>query len=301
MKADVIDRIKALLPGFSKNQKLVAHYIMEHTEEAAFNTAARIGSILNISESTVVRFATAAGYKGFPDLQKALLEIVKNRLMGVNKLDITKNDSQSDIINYVMKNDADNIIATMNELDTDSFNLAADIISGAEKVYVTGTRSCAPLAELLGYYLRMVVKDVIIVTSLSPSEIFEQMINMSSRDVLIGISFPRYSARTLKAMEFANDRNAGVISITDTIYSPMNLYSSCNLLARSGMTSVTDSLAAAMSLINALVVALCAQNSNRVVKKLKKLRDVWDDYHISDNDEINFLDDDVMDYLKGLD
>lgn len=300
MENNFLKRLKEEIPNLSKGQKKIAHYIIENLDEAAFSTAAKLGNATGVSESTVVRFATALGFDGFPEFQAELEKTVRSRFKSVNRLDIEGKITQSKILEYVLHNDAEKINDTLKEIDSDSFEAAVDIISDSKRVYVVGVRSCAPLAEFLSFYLRMIVPDVITVTTNSSSEMFEQMINMGENDVVIGISFPRYSMRTLKAMEFANNRNATVIAITDNSHSPMNLYSSCNLFAKSDMASVVDSLVAPLSLINAIIVAVCVKNSKQVVRNLEMLNQVWDDYQVTNNDEINFLDEKLMQDLKGL-
>ena len=300
MENNFLERLKEEIPNLSKGQKKIAHYIIENLDEAAFSTAAKLGNATGVSESTVVRFASALGFDGFPEFQAELEKTVRSRFKSVSRLDIEGKVSQSKILEYVLHNDAEKIRDTLKEIDSGSFDMAVDSIAGAKRVYVAGVRSCAPLAEFLSFYLRMIVPDVITVTTNSSSEMFEQMINMGENDVVIGISFPRYSMRTLKAMEFANNRNAMVIAITDNSHSPMNLYSSCNLFARSDMASVVDSLVAPLSLINALIVAVCVKNSKQVVHNLEMLNQVWDGYQVTNNDEINFLDEKLMQDLKGL-
>ena len=172
--------------------------------------------------------------------------------------------------------------------------MAVNAILEAEHVYITGLRSCAPLADFLHFYLNMIRGNVTLLNTTSVSETFEQMIRIDEKDVIIGISFPRYSMRTLKTLEFANDRNAKVISITDSIHSPMCLYSSCNLLARSDMVSIVDSLVAPLSVINALVVAMCLKRPQEVKKNLETLEEAWNNYQVYLNDEINFIDEEPM-------
>lgn len=297
---DILEQIKEALPKLSKSQKKISHYIIENLEEAAFCTAAMIGKATGVSESTVVRFAVTMGYEGFPEFQQALAMTVRTRLKTVNKIDIEGNMSRSKILENVLMGDSNKILSTLEELDGEAFDLAVDTITEARRVYIVGVRSSAPLAQFLAFYLRMIVPDVVLVTTTSSSEIFEQMLYVNESDVVIGISFPRYSMRTLKAMEFANNRNAKVIAITDSIHSPMNLYSSCNLFARSDMASIVDSLVAPMSLINALIVALSVHNSKTIVKNLEMLNEVWDDYQLTNNDEINYLGDNLLNDLKGL-
>lgn len=300
MGQNILEALNGKIPDLSKNHKKIARYIIENIDEAAFLTAAEIGKKLDISESTVVRFATALGYAGFPAFQRELSFYLRNRLKEVNKIDIKSEISHSAIIDYVMQSDCEKIKSSLEDVNSEVFDTAVSLIKNAGCVYVVGIRTAAPLADIFEFYLRMVVDRVVKVTTNSSSEIFEQMINVNEKDVVIGISFPRYSMRTLKAMEFANDRKARVISITDSIYSPMNLYSSCNLFAKNELATVVDSMVAPMSLINALIIALCIKNSDKVVDRLETLSQVWDDYQVTNNDEINYLDDNIMNDLKGL-
>lgn len=300
MNKNVMELMKEKFPTFSKSQKKISHYIIENIETAAFMTAARIGKATGVSESTVVRFANTMGYEGYPEFSEALSSVVKSRLKTVDRIDIESNMSRSKIVENVLKGDADKIINTLEEFNQGTFDMAVDLISNAKRVYIVGVRSAAPLAQFLAFYLRLIVHNVVLVTTTSSSEIFEQMLRVNEKDVVIGISFPRYSMRTLKAMEFANNRNARVIAITDNIHSPMNLYSSCNLFARTDMASIVDSLVAPMSLINALIVALCVQNSKKTVRNLETLNEIWEDYQLTNNDEINYLNENLLNDLKGL-
>ena len=294
-KQDVLVRIEGKYASMSKSHKAIAGFIKEHYDQAVFMTAAKLGEELSISESTVVRFASGLGYEGYPEFQKALADWVKNKLSNVQKMDVKyANHSQSEILTSVLEADIEKLQDTIGNLDADAFETAVNVILGAENVYIIGLRSCAPLAEFLQFYLNMIRGKVTLLNSTSVSETFEQMIRISDKDVMIGISFPRYSMRTLKAMEFANDRNAKVISLTDSIHSPMCLYSSCNLLARSDMVSIVDSLVAPLSVINALVVALCLKKPQDVKTNLENLESVWNNYQVYLNDEINFIDEEPM-------
>lgn len=294
-KQDVIVRIEEKYTSMSKSHKAIAGFIKEHYDQAVFMTAAKLGEELSVSESTVVRFASGLGYEGYPEFQKALADWVKNKLSNVQKMDVKyANHSQSEILTSVLEADIEKLQDTIGNLDADAFETAVNVILGAENVYIIGLRSCAPLAEFLQFYLNMIRGNVTLLNSTSVSETFEQMIRISNKDVMIGISFPRYSMRTLKAMEFANDRNAKVISLTDSIHSPMCLYSSCNLLARSDMVSIVDSLVAPLSVINALVVALCLKKPQDVKENLENLESVWNNYQVYLNDEINFIDEEPM-------
>lgn len=292
---DIISRINELFANMSKSHKLIAGFISEHYDQAVFMTAAKLGETLGISESTVVRFASGIGYEGYPELQKALEEWVKGQLNSVQKIGVKYGGStQSEVLTSVLGADIEKIQDTIVNLDPNAFETAVNAILEAKSIYVVGLRSCEPLARFLHFYLNMIRGEVFLLSTTSVSEMFEQMIRIDAKDVLIGISFPRYSMRTLKAMEFANDRNAKVIAITDTIHSPMNLYSSCNLFARSDMVSIVDSLVAPLSLINALVVALCLKRPDEVKNNLETLEETWNNYQVYLNDEINFIDEEPM-------
>ncbi len=294
-KSGVFDRIEEKYAKMSRSQKKIAGFIVDHYEEAVFMTAAQIASNLQVSESTVVRFASGIGYCGYPEFQRALEECVKGKMGRTHRMDARyRNSSQEDILTTVMNADIRKLKETLAEVDTAAFGVAVDTILKAKTVYLMGLRSCGPLAGFLAFYLNMIRGNVVLLSSNSLSETFEQMLRISKRDCFIGISFPRYSMRTLKAMEFANDRNAKVIAITDSVNSPMNLYSSCNLFARSDMVSIADSLVAPLSLINALVVALCMKIPQDVKKNLDMLEETWNNYQVGMNDEIDQIGDASM-------
>ncbi|MCM1027897.1 MAG: MurR/RpiR family transcriptional regulator [Roseburia sp.] len=292
---DVLNRIAERFDRMSKSQKAIAAYISEHYDQAVFMTAAKLGAALGISESTVVRFAAGLGYEGYPEFQKALVECVRGKLGSIQKMDAKYGRStQSEVLTSVITADIEKLQHTIDNLDPAAFELAVSTILEAETIYIMGLRSNEPLAEFLHFYLNMVRGGVVLLKTTSVSETFEQMIRISHRDCFIGISFPRYSMRTLKAMEFANDRNAKVIAITDSVNSPMNLYSACHLLARSDMVSIVDSLVAPLSVINALVVALCLKCPQEVRQNLEMLEETWNNYQVYLNDEINFIDDEPI-------
>ena len=292
---DIITRIDQYYGKMSKGQKTIANFIYDHYDQAVFMTAAKLGDTVGVSESTVVRFASYVGYSGYPEFQKDLEEWVQNKINSVQKIDAKYGRStQSEILTSVLNADIEKITDTIDNLDPAAFETAVNTILEAKNIYIMGIRSCAPLADFLHFYLNMIRGNVILLRTTSVSETFEQMIRIDENDAMIGISFPRYSMRTLKAMEFANDRNAKVIAITDTVHSPMNLYSSCNLLARSDMVSIVDSLVAPLSLINALVVAMCLKRPAEVTKNLKELESAWNNYQVYLNDEINFIDEESM-------
>ena len=292
---DIITRMNEKFMKMSKGHKAVASYISDHYEQAVFMTAAKLGETVGVSESTVVRFASGLGYEGYPEFQKELESWVKNKLNTVQKIGTKYGKStQAEILNSVLNADIEKIKDTLVSLDAVAFEAAVNIILEAETIYLVGVRSCEPLADFLHFYLNMIRGNIVLLKTTSMTEMFEQMIRIGEKDAIIGISFPRYSMRTLKAMEFANDRNAKVLTVTDSIHSPMNLYSSCNLLARSDMVSIVDSLVAPLSLINALVVALCLKQPEIVKKNLETLEDVWNNYQVYLNDEINFIDEEPM-------
>lgn len=292
---DVLTRIDERYRKMSKNHKKIAEYIQENIDQAVFMTAARMGEVLGISESTVVRFASGLGYDGYPGFQKALEECIRGKLNDVQKMSIKYGrSSQSEVLTSVLTSDMEKIKMTLENLDSQAFDAAVDAILRADTVYIMGLRSNEPLAGFLHFYLNMIRGNVVLLRSTSISEIFEQMIRIREKDCFIGISFPRYSMRTLKAMELANDRNAQVIAITDSIHSPMNLYSSCNLLASSDMVSIVDSLVAPLSVINALVVALCMKCPQEVKNNLELLENTWNNYQVYLNDEIDYIDEDAM-------
>lgn len=297
---DLTSRINECYGSLSKGQKILATYITDNYDKAVFLTAAKMGQVVGVSESTVVRFATHLGYKGYPEFQKALEEMVRNKLNSIQRMEVTYGRiSQSHILETVLQSDQEKIKDTLEHIDEHAFELAVDTIIKAKHIYIVGIRSCAPLAAFMAFHFNLMFENVTLLQTNNSSELFEQMVRISKDDVIIGISFPRYSMRTLKAMEFANNRNAKVITLTDSVHSPMNLYSSCNLIARSDMASIVDSLVAPLSVINALIVALCMKKQGEVAKTLETLEDIWNEYQVYENDEINYIDDKIkMRYAK---
>lgn len=297
---DLTSRINECYGSLSKGQKILVTYITDNYDKAVFLTAAKMGQVVGVSESTVVRFATHLGYKGYPEFQKALEEMVRNKLNSIQRMEVTYGRiSQSHILETVLQSDQEKIKDTLEHIDEHAFELAVDTIIKAKHIYIVGIRSCAPLAAFMAFYFNLMFENVTLLQTNNSSELFEQMVRISKDDVIIGISFPRYSMRTLKAMEFANNRNAKVITLTDSVHSPMNLYSSCNLIARSDMASIVDSLVAPLSVINALIVALCMKKQGEVAKTLETLEDIWNEYQVYENDEINYIDDKIkMRYAK---
>ena len=286
-KNELLNKIEDGYPKFSKGQRKLADFIQKDYDKAAFLTAAKMGEEVGVSESTVVRFAMALGYEGYPGFQKALGEMVRTKLNSIQRMEVTYGRiSQGEILASVLHSDIEKIKLTMEAIDHE---MAVDTILNARKIYVVGIRSCAPLASFLCFYLNLVCEEVVAVNTSSPSEIFEQMLRINEKDAIIGISFPRYSMRTLKALEYASNRKAKVITLTDSVHSPMTLYSSCNLIARSDMASIVDSLVAPLSVVNALVVALCMKKQKEVITTLETLEEIWDEYQVYSKDELNMV------------
>ncbi len=291
---ELLARLDEKYPKLSKGQRRLTDYIRQNYDKAAFLTAAKMGEAVGVSESTVVRFATQLGYKGYPEFQKALGEMVRTKLNSIQRMEVTYGRiTQSEILTNVLHSDIEKIKLTMESIDQQAFEMAVDTIINAKKIYIVGIRSCAPLASFLAFYLNLIFDNVVTVNANGSSDIFEQIIHVDEEAVVIGISFPRYSMRTLKALEFASNRKAKVITLTDSVHSPMTLYSSCNLIARSDMASIVDSLVAPLSVINALVVAVCMKKQNEVINTLGKLEEIWDEYQVYSRDELNPVNDSV--------
>ncbi|MCQ2511093.1 MAG: MurR/RpiR family transcriptional regulator [Lachnospiraceae bacterium] len=280
-------RINSQYNSMSKGQKRLANFIINHYDQAVFMTAAKLGKQVDVSESTTVRFAVLLGYEGFPQFHNALQEHVMTKLNSVQRMEVSFGRIEPDkILDTVLQSDIEKIKMTLEQTNREAFSQAVDLILEAKHVYIVGIRSCAPLAGFLSYYMNQIVPNVHLVGASSYSELFEEIIRIGEKDVIIGISFPRYSRRTLKAMEFASNQKAKVITITDSTHSPMNLYSSCNLIARSDMASIVDSLVAPLSLINALLVALCMKSQKEVLHTLETMERIWDEYNVYNNDEM---------------
>jgi DNA-binding MurR/RpiR family transcriptional regulator len=280
-KQDLISRIQSSMTEFSKGQKLIANYILNHYDKAAFMTAARLGSVVGVSESTVVRFATELGYDGYPKLQKALQELIRTKLTAVQRMEITSDRiGDQDILTTVLNSDMDKIRLTLEEIDKQGFEEIIETILKAEKIYILGVRSSAALASFLGFYFNLIFDNVRLVHTTSVSEMFEQILRVKPGDVVIGISFPRYSRRTIKALQYAKDQKCKVIAITDSYLSPLASYADHTIIARSDMASFVDSLVAPLSVINALIVALGMRKKNEVYRTFEQLERIWDEYQV---------------------
>lgn len=288
---DLLTNMKERMAEFSKGQRAIARYIISNYDKASYMTAAALGKNAGVSESTVVRFAYEMGFAGYPEFQQAMADYVTGRLNMVKRLEIATDEMDpNEIADFVMANDIENIKNSWEHIDRNALNEAVESIINAEKIYIVGIRSSGALAELLAFYLKLVRDNVVMINNNGSTEVFEQMLHVGSRDVVIGISFPRYSMRTIKAMEFANDRNARVIAITDNKHSPINLYSSCNLFAHSNMSSVVESFSAAVSLINVLIVSIYMKKKEQVLDNIKMLEEVWEQYQNEEPDEIDLFD-----------
>ena len=283
---DLISKIQTELPGFSKGQKQIARYILEHYDKAAFMTASRLGVTVGVSESTVVRFATELGYDGYPHLQRALQEMIRNKLTSVQRMEVAGDRMGGrDVLQTVLHADTDMIRVTLDEIDRDAFQGAVDALMGAHRIYILGVRSSSALANFLGFYFNLLFDNVTLVHTNSVSEIFEQVLRIGPGDVLFGISFPRYSKRTLSAMQYARDRGAKVIALTDSQLSPLARVADHLLLARSDMASFVDSLVAPLSVINALIVAVGMSRRDEIEHTFNKLESIWEKYDVYEKPE----------------
>ena len=278
-RQELLARINQTGRRLSKGQKRIAEYIVNHYDKAAFMTASKLGDKVQVSESTVVRFAIALGYDGYPALQKALQEMIRNRLTAVQRVEMTGDMSESAVLGMVFKADMQNIRQTIEDLDEANFSRTVDALCKAERVYVVGVRSSAPLAQFLGYYMNFIRDNVMVITS-GISDVLEQVARVGEKDVVLGISFPRYSRRTIEAMNYAKGKGATVVSLTDTPLSPLGEASDFCLTARSDMASFVDSLVAPISLINALIVAMSLRHREEVSEHFAQLESLWERNHV---------------------
>lgn len=277
---DLMRLIQSRFPRLSKGQKLIAEYILKNYDKAAFMTAAKLGISVGVSESTVVRFANELGFSGYPKLQKALQELIKNKLTTVQRLELS-NDyiSEGYALKGVLKADIENIRSTLEKINYNTFEDVVNKIFEAERIYIIGLRSSTALAEFLGFYLNIILQNVKIV-GYGMSDIFEQMINVGEGDLVIGIGFPRYASRTIDALAFAQDRGASVVAITDSLLSPLAAKSDYSLIAQSNMASFVDSLVAPLSVINALIIAVGMREKKSITDTFNSLEKIWTEYNV---------------------
>ncbi len=280
IKQDLMRTIQMKFPRLSKGQKLIAEYILKHYDKAAFMTAAKLGNSVGVSESTVVRFANELGFSGYPRLQKALQELIKNKLTTVQRIELS-NDfvSEESALKGVLKSDMENIRATLEKINQKTFEDVVNSIFEAKRIYIIGLRSSTALADFLGFYLNLIRENVKIVTY-GMSDIFEQMINISEDDLVIGIGFPRYAARTIEALNFAQSRGTKVVAITDSLLSPLASKADYTLIAQSNMASFVDSLVAPMSVINALIIAVGMREKVKISNTFSNLESIWQEYQV---------------------
>lgn len=281
MTSDILTKIQTRLPGFSKGQKMISRYIIDSYDKAAFMTASRLGKTVGVSESTVVRFAVELGYDGYPSMQKALQEMILNRLTSVQRIEVANDRiGDQDVVSMVLQEDIDKIRQTNETTDRASFEAAVDAIVKAQKIYILGVRSSASLASFLSFYYNYMFDNVCLITTPGTGGMFEQIVRVTPQDAVIGISFPRYSTSTVKGIQYCHDIGATVIGVTDSIDSPVGLCSDYVLAAKSDMVSLVDSLVAPLSLINALIVATAQRREMELARTLNNLERVWDEYEV---------------------
>ncbi len=281
MNQDILALIQENMNTFSKGQKRIAAFILESYDKAAFMTASRLGKKVGVSESTVVRFAAELGYDGYPDMQKSLQKMIRNRLTSVQRIEVTNDRiGDQDLVSMVLQSDMEKIRLTLEELDRDTFDHAVKAIVSAKRIYIIGVRSSAAIASFLGFYFNLIFDNVVNVTAGTASEMFEHLLRVGEDDVVIGVSFPRYSSRTVQAMSFARDRKATTVAITDSEASPLAPICKYTLKARSDMASFGDSLVAPLSLVNALLVAVSRAKNDDLANTFQTLERIWEDYGV---------------------
>ena len=276
---ELIQRLNHSVKKLSKSHRRIAKCNVTHYDKVVFMTASKLGEYVGVSESTVVRFAAALGYSGYPQLQKALQELLRHRLTASQRFELTNDMDHVQVLNKVLKADIQNIRSTLDELDIGSFERAIDAIIQARQIYVMGLRSSAPIAEFFVHYLKFIFPNVRVVTS-GVSDVFEQLSRIGEGDLLIGISFPRYASRSIEAMDFARKQGASLIAITDGPLSPLHSTADICLMAKSDMSSFVDSFAAPLSLINALLVALGQRRRTEVSEYFNKMERIWAEYDV---------------------
>lgn len=281
MGKDILGVIQNNMSSFSKGQKLIGRFILENYDKAAFMTASKLGKTVSVSESTVVRFATELGYDGYPAMQKALQEMIRSKLTSIQRIEVT-NDRMGDhdVLTAVVQSDIEKLRISLEEVNREEFSQAVDAIVGARKIYILGVRSAAALCEFMAFYFNLIFDNVSHIQTTLASEMFEQMLRVGKDDVVIGVSFPRYSTRTVRAMEFARDQGAKVVAITDSELSPLYDTANYRLLAKSDMASFVDSLVAPLSIINALIVAIGRKKATEVTGTFQRLEQIWDEYQV---------------------
>ena len=283
MKRNLLKLVESRMSSFSKGQRLIAKYVIDNYDKAAYMTASKLGAEVNVSESTVVRFANELGFEGYPEFQHSLQENVRTKLTSFQRIEVTNNLlGDGDILSKVLMADSDNIKHTLEGVDREAFEATVNKIIDAKNIYIIGVRSSSYLAGFLSYNLNMIFDNVRLVQTTSGSEMFEQVMNIGKEDVMIAISFPRYSKRIINAVGYAKSKGANVIAISDSSLSPIAYQADEVLVAESDMVSFVDSLAAPMSLINAIVVAIAKKKQDELTVRLHRLEEIWDEYDVYD-------------------
>ena len=281
MRENVLHKIRMSMDSFSKGQKRIANYILDNYDKAAFMTAAKLGTTVAVSESTVVRFASELGYDGYPEMQKALQEIIRGKLTSVQRMQVSQNQMEGqDILGHVMQRDADSIRTAIEAVDREEFSRVVDKLLKAEHIYILGVRSSSFLAGYLNFYFHLIFKNVIFVQNTAAGEIYEQMIHIGPGDVLVGISFPRYSKMVIHAVEMAHERGADVVAITDSQMSPLYSLATAALLVGCDAISFVDSMAAPLSLLNALILAVGRERMEDASHTFMEMEKLWEKYSI---------------------
>ena len=286
MSYDILSILQEKAPTFSKGQKRIARYITEAYDKAAFMTANKLGRTVGVSESTVVRFAVDLGFDGYPSMQKAMQEMVLNRLTSVQRIEVANDRlGNQDVVSMVLHSDMEKLRQTGDTLDREEFSAAVNAVLKAKRVYILGVRSVAPLANFLGYYLNYMFNNVHVISGVSAGEMFEKIVGVNSEDVVIAFSFPRYSASTTKGAQYCRSAGATVIGVTDSKLSPLGSTSDHVLIAKSDMVSLVDSLVAPLSVVNALIVAIAAKKEKELSQTFANLERIWDEYEVYEKRE----------------
>lgn len=287
-KIDLVYKIEQLMDTFSKRQKQIATYLIAHYDKVAYMTAAQLGKTVDVSESTVVRFAYELGFDGYPELKKALQEVVLKKINSIQRLELAMDRiSEQDVLKHVITADINNLNKTLSEIKVDEFEKIVDTIIGANKIFIIGLRSSAALANFMSIYFNIIFKNVVLINAASVIEIFEVLSQINENDVVIGIGFPRYSKRTINAIQFAKLHKCKTVVITDNDDSPLVEHADYCLTARSNMASFVDSLVAPLSVINALIVSIGMKKKDEVYETFQKLEKLWEQYGVYENYSIN--------------
>lgn len=281
MNNDLLKKIEEMLPEMSKNRRAIGKYIIDNYDKAAYLTASKLGAIVNVSESTVVRFAIELGFTGYPDLQHTLQELIRTRLTSMQRIEITNTRiGDADILEKVLISDTEKIKSTLETINREDFKRAVSAIINARMIYIVGMRSSSSLAVFLSFYFRLIFSNVTLVQTTSGSELFEQILRMTNDDVIIAITFPRYSKNVVKSVEYAKNIGAHVVALTDSLTSPIAKNADSLLLAKSDMASFVDSLVAPLSIINALIVAISKIKQQEFTDIFNKLENIWEEYEV---------------------